>query len=153
MASKWVLLTDAEQEMILAELPNTPLAKKVAKLKQRITVASAKGKGRNLQQKVCRDIAKLLGIVYNQSDEDCAIHSREIGLAGVDIILRGEARRKFPYSIECKNSESLDLVGTIKQAKNNEADGTHWLIVHKKKCLSNPIVILDWDVFLEAVKK
>lgn len=153
MASKWLNLTDEEQAMILAELPNTPLAKKVEKARQKIKVSSAKGKGRNLQQKVCRDIAKFLGIVYNQSDEDCPIHSKEMGLAGVDIVIRGDARKRFPFSIECKNSEALDLVGTINQAKNNEADGTHWLIVHKKKCLSNPIVILDWDVFLEAIKK
>lgn len=153
MASKWVLLTDAEQAMILAELPGTPVAKRIEKVGQKIKVSSAKGKGRNLQQKICRDIAKFLGIVYNQSDDDCAIHSREMGQHGQDIVLRGEAKRRFPYSIEAKSSESLDLVGTIKQAKNNEAEGTHWLIVHKKKCLSNPIVILDWDVFLEAIKK
>lgn len=153
MASKWLNLTDAEQAMILAELPNTPLAKKVEKARQKIKVSSAKGKGRNLQQKVCRDIAKFLGIVYNQSDDNCDVHSREMGQKGADVILRGEARRKFPFSIECKASENLDLVGTINQAKNNEADNAHWLIVHKKKCLPNPIVILDWNVFLEAIKK
>ena len=118
-----------------------------------IKIRSAKDKGMRLQKWVCQKIAKILGIEYNSQDDQCLIHSRTCGLSGVDIILRGEAIKRFPYSIECKSSEKLNLLGTIRQAKSNQVDGTDWLIVYKRKAFKKPIVIMDWDAFQNLVEE
>ena len=118
-----------------------------------IKVASRKAKGRNLQKWVCSKIAKILDMKFDQQDDQCLIHSREMGQQGVDIILRGDTIKKFPFSIECKSSEQLNLIGTVKQAKSNQVDGTDWLIVYKKKAFKKPIVIMDWDAFENLVEE
>jgi hypothetical protein len=123
------------------------LLKKLDRALKPIKVSSRKAKGRSLQKWVCQRIAKLLNIEYNQQDDQCLIHSREMGQAGVDIILRGDTIKRFPYSIECKNSEQLKLIGTIAQVKKSLIQDTDWLIVHKKKSLDKPIVIMEWDAF------
>jgi hypothetical protein len=143
MPSVWVNLTDADRKAIAEKIPS--LAKKMEHKK--IKVSSAKGKGRNLQYWVCERIADITGIPWVQSDDNCEIHSREIGLHGQDIVLRGEAAKKFPFSIECKSSEQLNLVETIAQASSNNIPGREWLIVHKRKAIPNPIVVMDWKTF------
>ena len=114
--------------------------------------ASCKAKGRSLQQWVCKQIANHFAIEYKQDDDQCLIHSREMGQSGVDVILRGEIYKNFLYDIECKNTEKLNLWATIKQARNNTKAGRHWLIVAKKNH-EKPIVILSWDAFIKLIKK
>jgi hypothetical protein len=143
MPSVWVNLTDADRKAIAEKIPS--LAKKMEHKK--IKVSSAKGKGRNLQYWVCERIADITGIPWVQSDDNCEIHSREMGQAGVDVVLRGKAAEKFPFSIECKSSEQLNLVDTVNQASKNNLPGRNWLIVHKRKAIPNPIVILSWEAF------
>jgi hypothetical protein len=121
--------------------------KKLQKSQKRITVSSAKGKGRELQKWVCEKISNLIGIPYNQQDDDCEIHSREMGQSGVDVVLRGKARKLFPFDVECKSTEGLSLTATIRQAQDNEAPGRRWLIVHRCKVLRDPVVMLSWDSF------
>jgi len=70
-----------------------------------------------------------------------------MGQRGSDVILRGEAAITFPFTVECKASESLDLVSTIRQAETNAQPGTDWLIVHRRRTLPYPIVIMEWEVF------
>jgi hypothetical protein len=149
MPNKWVNLTDADREEIKSCVSSASLKKKMEHKK--ITVASAKGKGRNLQHWVCERISSITGIPCGQ-DDDSLIKSREMGQHGTDVILRGEAQKAFPFSIECKNSEQLSIVDTIEQVKANKKEGTDWLIIHKRKALSNPIVIIDWDTFERLVK-
>ena len=63
--------------------------------------SSAKAKGRRLQQWF-RD---LLIEKLNVHPED--IESRSMGAGGEDLIMARAARKKFPYSIECKNQENI----------------------------------------------
>jgi hypothetical protein len=114
---------------------------------KRIKTSSAKAKGRDLQQWVCRAIADMIQIPYNQQNDQCEIHSREMGQAGIDIILRGEAIRKFPYSVECKNSEGINVKEALHQAQTNCYPNTSAIVVHKQKGLKEPIVIMEWSVF------
>ena len=125
-----------------------PIRKKLERALKPIKISSRKAKGRNLQQQVCKDIAKIIDIEYDQQDDNCLIHSREMGQAGKDIILRGIAQEIFPYSIECKCTENLQLDKGIKQAKYNmNKDDTGWMVIHKKK--NQPILItIEWDLFL-----
>jgi hypothetical protein len=143
MPSVWVNLTDADRKAIAEKIPS--LAKKMEHKK--IKVSSAKGKGRNLQYWVCERVADITGIPWVQSDDNCEIHSREMGQHGIDLVLRGKAAGKFPFSVECKSSEQLNLVETIAQASRNNIPGRDWLIVHKRKAIPNPIVILSWEAF------
>ena len=69
-------------------------------------------KGRRLQQWV-RD---LLIEKLEVHPED--IESRSMGAGGEDLIMSRSAREKFPYSIECKNQESLNIWKSYEQALN-----------------------------------
>ena len=149
---------DESQYLIhLLEGESSSIAKKVIKklknAEKKIKTSSAKGKGRGLQYWVCERIANLFGIKFDQSDDSCLIHSREMGLNGVDVILRGEVAEKFPYAIECKCCESLALPQWIRQARDNAKYGKRYLLVVKKKSIGEPIVIMDWNTFEEIYVK
>ena len=64
---------------------------------------SAKAKGRKLQQWVRDQIIEQLEV----HPED--IESRSMGAGGEDLIMARAARQKFPFSIECKNVEKLNV--------------------------------------------
>ena len=114
--------------------------------------SSAKAKGRNFQYWVADEIGKLLGIKFDQQDDQCPIHSREMGQSGVDIYFREKSLyEKFPYDIECKNTENISVYSYIKQAEANTKSGRNWLIFHKKNRHS-PIVIMDALHFFELMR-
>jgi hypothetical protein len=113
---------------------------------------SAKNKGARLQKWVCQKIADIFGIEFDNQDDQCLIHSREMGQSGTDVILRGEVYKEFPFDIECKNTEKLNLWATIEQAKSNTKKDRDWLIVHKKN-YENPIVIISWETFEKLFRK
>jgi len=112
---------------------------------------SCKAKGRTLQQWVCKQISSKFKVPYQQDDDQCLIHSREMGQSGVDVILRGDLYKKFPFDIECKNTERLNLWETIKQAKANAKPDRNWMIVAKKNRVE-PIVVISWDAFINLIK-
>lgn len=127
---------------------------KLERAEKKIKVSSAKGKGRGLQYWVCEKIANLFGIEFKQSDDECLIQSRPMGQHSVDIILRGELKKKFPFSIECKAQETLNIKEWIRQARENELPDTSWMLIFKKQTLgSKPIVCLDFETFLQYYKK
>ena len=64
---------------------------------------SAKAKGRKLQQWVRDQIIEQLEV----HPED--IESRSMGAGGEDLIMARAARQKFPFSVECKNVEKLNV--------------------------------------------
>lgn len=153
MASRWICLDDSEIDFIKPYLAasddkkQTNLLKRLERSQQKISVYSAKAKGKDLQFWVCERLSKLLGIPYDQQDDSCLIHSREMGQAGKDIILRGEAKARFPFVIECKSTEYFDLVSSIKQVQANTKEGEDWILVHKRKSLAHPIIVMEWTAF------
>ena len=80
---------------------------------------SAKAKGRNLQKQVRELLIEHLGI----DPED--IESRSMGAGGEDLILAKAARNLFPYSIECKNQEKVNVWSAYKQATENSKSYHH----------------------------
>ena len=74
---------------------------------------SAKAKGRKLQQWVRDQLIEQLDV----HPED--IESRSMGAGGEDLIMARAARQKFPFSIECKNVEKLNVWEAYEQAKSN----------------------------------
>lgn len=150
MATKYISLTDAERKEILKALPTaSKLRSKIERAGERIKVRSAKAKGMSFQREICQRISDLIGIPYLRGNDESLIESRGSGQNGVDIILRGEAKKRFPFSIEAKNSESLNLVDAVRQAEANQIEGTTWLVVHRRKALPMDIVIMAWESFEE----
>lgn len=132
------------------------IGKIIKKLKKSLIstkIRSRKNKGLNLQKWICSKISELINISYDQQNDQCLIHSREAGQSGTDIILRGEALKLFPFSIECKSSEGLNVKTAIDQAKNNQIDKTYWMLIYKRKSFKKPIVIIDWFTFEKLWKK
>ncbi len=127
------------------EEPVVPVQKK----KPRITVASAKAKGRRLQQWVAKKISDITGI---ESGKDCLIESREMGQDGVDVKLYGIAREKFPFSVECKNQETWSILQYIRQAKTNNIKGTDWILFLKKNG-HEEIAVIDANAFFDIYEQ
>ncbi len=119
------------------------------KKKKRISISSAKAKGRNLQQWTCEKISELLGVPWGKDE---AIASREGAQNGTDVRLVGDVRKRFPFSVECKCQESWSIPAWIEQAKRNQEPGMDWLLVVKKS-RQNPIVIMDAERFFELLKE
>lgn len=116
--------------------------------KRRITHASAKARGRNLQKWVCEKISKITGIAWGK---DCDIESREMGQTGVDIKLRGKALELFPYAIECKNQQKWSVQNWIKQAQKNKSDKHCTWLLFAKQNYTKPIVIMDAEEFFKIL--
>jgi len=106
---------------------------------------SRKAKGRRLQQQFRELLIEKLGI----DPED--IESRSMGAGGEDLIMSKAARHKFPYSIECKNQESLNIWKAWEQANGNK--GMYEPLVVIKKNGVKPLVVLDAENFLEMIKE
>ena len=106
--------------------------------------SSAKAKGRRLQQKFRDLLIEKLDI----HPED--IESRAMGSGGEDLIMARAARAKFPYSIECKNQEKLNIWSAWEQANGNK--GLYEPLVVIKKNGIRPLVVLDAENFLDMIK-
>ena len=105
---------------------------------------SAKAKGRRLQQQFRELLIEELGI----HPED--IESRSMGAGGEDLIMARAAREKFPYSIECKNVEKLNVCEAYKQASENSKD--YEPLVVMKKNNHKTLVVLDAESFVKIFK-
>ena len=75
-----------------------------------LKTSSAKAKGRKLQQW----FANLLVEKLDVDSED--IESRPMGSQGEDIIMGKQTREVFPYSVECKNQEAVNVWKAYEQA-------------------------------------
>jgi hypothetical protein len=106
---------------------------------------SAKAKGRKLQQWVRNKLIDLLDV----HPED--IESRSMGAGGEDLIMARAAREKFPYSIECKNVEKLNVWDAYEQAKAN--CGNYEPLVIMKKNNKQPLVVIDAEYFIKKCQK
>ena len=104
---------------------------------------SCKAKGRNLQKWVRDQLIEQLNI----HPED--IESRSMGAGGEDLIMARAARQKFPFSVECKNVEKLNVWEAYEQAKVNA--GTYEPIVVMKKNHKKPLVVIYAETFIKLI--
>jgi hypothetical protein len=130
---------------------STVLAK-FDRAQRRTQVASNKEKGRNLQKWVCDKVAMLLGISWDNQDDESQIASRQMGQHGVDLILRGDAKRRFPWDIECKASKELRIADAVKQAEANTGEGRFGAVVYRQTGV-DPVVVLSWRTFEELNRR
>tara|TARA_B100000287_G_scaffold432642_1_gene492420 strand:+ start:675 stop:1019 length:345 start_codon:yes stop_codon:yes gene_type:complete len=101
---------------------------------------SAKAKGRRLQQWIRDLLIEKLEI----HPED--IESRSMGAGGEDLIMARAARESFPYSIECKNQEKINIWEAYKQAEDNSKD--YEPVVVLKRNNQKPLILVDAEYFV-----
>ena len=107
--------------------------------------ASGKAKGRNLQQWVVSKIHE-----YFPSLEEGDVKSTAMGQNGEDVQLSPAARRKLPYSIECKSYASVAVYNWYAQAKTNCPKGAEPMLVVKQNH-SKPLVVIDADYYFKLI--
>jgi len=107
---------------------------------------SAKNKGKRLQNKV-RDI--ILEKFDKLEPDD--VRSITMGDSGEDILLSPAARRLFPFSVECKNQEKLNIWSSLEQAEENS--GNHSPLVIFKRNRSKTYAVLEFDELLKLLNE
>ena len=70
-----------------------------------------------------------------------------MGAGGEDLIMARDARQKFPFSIECKNQEKLNVYEAYAQACGNSGDLEPILFMKKNR--KKPLVVLDAEWFIK----
>ena len=70
-----------------------------------------------------------------------------MGAGGEDLIMARDARQKFPFSIECKNQEKLNVYDAYAQAEANAGD--HEPILFMKRKYKKPLVVIDAEFFIK----
>tara|TARA_Y100000114_G_C11694550_1_gene295302 strand:+ start:92 stop:439 length:348 start_codon:yes stop_codon:yes gene_type:complete len=109
-----------------------------------VKAQSAKAKGRRLQQWVRDLLIKKLNI---HPDD---IESRSMGAGGEDLIMARSARKKFPYSIECKNQEKVNVWKSYFQAQENSKNYEPIVVIKRNN--HKPLVVIDAEQFIEMHK-
>lgn len=126
--------------------------KRTEKQSRSISRSSAKDKGRRLQKWICEQISELTGFEWGSSGEDKPIESRPMGQSGPDIRMESQVREAFPFSIEAKWQERWNVPGYIRQAQENQMEGTDWLLVMKRN-YEDPVIIMDAKRFFNLYEE
>jgi hypothetical protein len=116
-------------------------------IKKPISTKARKAKGRSLQNKVAEAVRNLTGLPKTD------VKSNPMGNSGIDVLLSQEARQKFPYAVECKNQEKLNIWETLKQAEGNAKNEDLKPLVVFKRSNTKPYVVMGFDDFFELLNK
>lgn len=73
-----------------------------------------------------------------------------MGAGGEDVVMARAAREKFPFSIECKNVERLNVWDAYDQAIANSGDYEPLLVMKKNR--KKPLVVMDAEAFIRLFK-
>ena len=98
---------------------------------------SAKAKGRRLQQRVVADLCEAFALAPDD------VRSCPMGSHGEDVRLSSAAKRRIPWSIECKNQERLNLWAAFAQASATCAPGSVPVVVAKRNH-EEPLCTMRW---------
>ena len=107
--------------------------------------ASAKQKGRRLQQEVVTQLHK-----YAPELRKGDIRSTSMGAGGVDVLLSPAAREIYNFDIECKNVEKLNIWKAMEQAVNNQDEGLPVVIFSRNK--AKTYIALEFEEFLKILR-
>ena len=116
-------------------------------------IKSAKAKGRNLQNLVRDKLRSIFVDLWTKMPrlEYDDIKSQTMGMGGEDIILSPIAKKLIPYSFECKNTERLNLWGSLQQCEDNCEDREPVLIIKRNR--SEVYAVMKFDAFLNNIKE
>ena len=79
------------------------------------------------------------------------VESRSMGAGGEDLMFSSQARKVFPYSVECKNQESLNVWKSYEQAQANSGVYEPLLVIKKNR--KQPLIVMDAKYFVELTKE
>lgn len=117
-----------------------------------ISIKSRKAKSRSLQNKCAADILKTLQILYPDIDMN-DVKATPMNISGIDVQLSGRARNAYPWAIECKNQEKINIWDAIKQADGHaKVEHLKPMVVFKRN-REKPKVVIDWEDWIEFQKK
>lgn len=108
--------------------------------------SSCKAKGRR-----CSTEAKASLHKHAPHLEDADIWVTPSGVPGVDVNFSPLARKTYPYAIECKNVEALNIWQALKQCEERKAQGTPLLIFKRNR--SGMYVCLRLEDFLRITNE
>jgi hypothetical protein len=112
--------------------------------------SSAKAKGRRLQQEV---VAAILAAFPHLQPDD--VTSRSMGAGGTDVLLSPAAKHFFPFAVECKNVEAVNIWAALDQAQAHvppQGALLHPLVVFKRN-KSETYAALPFDTLLNLVRE
>lgn len=109
------------------------------------TVASKKAKGRRLQKEVAKKIIEKLCL------EEDDVRSTSMGKAGEDIEMSPVAQKYFPFSIECKNQESMNIWRALKQAESQNRKRKPLVVFKRNR--SETYCALKFDDLLDLISQ
>ena len=107
---------------------------------------SAKNKGKRLQN----DVRDLILETFKELEPD-DVRSTTMGDSGEDVLLSPAARKLFPFSVECKNQEKLNIWSSLQQAEDNA--GEHIPLVVFKRNRSKTYVAFELDKLMEILNE
>jgi hypothetical protein len=107
---------------------------------------SAKAKGRRFQTEVRELILESFPIL-----EPDDVKGAIMGEKGQDIQLSPAAQKVFPYAVECKNTEKLNIWSALEQAEKN-AKAPSVPVLFFKRNRSKSYVAIEAEHFFELLR-
>ena len=104
--------------------------------------SSAKAKGRRLSALFAARLRQALRC------EEGDVFVTPSGVTGPDVILSPLAQKLFPFAVECKNQEALNLWSAMKQAVTHVKPGQIPLLVYARNN-TKPWVAMPMEDFFE----
>lgn len=112
------------------------------------TTKSRKVKARALQNAVAEDLRANLPPL-GSADISPAV----MGSAGMDILLSTRAREMFPFAIECKAQEALNIWDALKQCQTNAEKERLIPLLVFKRARSETYAVLRWEDLLGLIRQ
>ena len=100
---------------------------------------SAKAKGRRLQQWTRDQVLES----YPKLTED-DVRSTGMGQGGADLQLSTAAKDVFPFELECKNQERVNVWASFEQCESNAGEREPLLIIKRNCCAPLAVVDAEW---------
>lgn len=116
--------------------------------KRSCSVQSAKQKGRSFEDTIVKYLQDYFGL---DSDD---IRRAPASVNGVDIQrISEDARKKIPFSIECKSQATIKVKEWWKQAEKNTEDESSPALIFRVPNTSTILTIINFVDFMELVSK
>ena len=71
--------------------------------------------------------------------------------SGEDLIMGVQTKKIFPYSIECKNQEAVNVWKAYEQCSSNTSKNVESLVIIKRN-KSKPLALVDAEYFINLHK-
>jgi hypothetical protein len=112
-----------------------------------LTPRSAKAKGRRFEMEIAVVIREAFGLPERD------VQPTPMGVTGTDIKLSALAHSVFPYAVEAKNVEALNVWQAWKQTLDNTIEGIEQPVLITRKNKTEPVAVIRLGHFLDLVRR